>query len=260
MPKSSVSFSIKPFPANALALKRVRQIKERAQTAANQSALSQALELKEEILRRIPSTEAYSKYRSSLKVVEVVIGKQRSAMVLLDVEKVSEDEVNKGLTAVYVLPTKEGSKLQLIAENNPWPLEWLPYKPIASEAAVVSRMVREDEMERIKKRVDRVFQQVVTRLKEYGIEVEVAKKRKLFLTVDTAWEALRAEFGLDGQNEVPVWRPALRAVLARRGYEEQFMRALDRDLPITSEDVVEMSRANETARFEETLSSAVRGG
>lgn len=259
MPRNLVSLRIRPFSQNKKTLETIRKIRDRAQKAANQSALAQAIALKEEILSRIPAKDAYAKYRDQLKVKVCKIGNVDTAIVTLEVRTVPEEEANKKLTVVYIVPKVSEAFLQLIAEHNPWPLEWLPYKPKKDEAVVVSRRIREDEMAAVKERIDRVYKGVMTGIKEYGIEVEQSKNRKLYLTVDTAWEALRAEFGLDGQNEVPVWRPAVNAVMKRGKFRVDFELALIQDLMQSSDGTVDPASVEATKRFQQMVTPAVRG-
>lgn len=135
--------------------------------------------------------------------------------VIAKMRVVREEEIDAELMTVTVVPRVEQAWLRLLAKESPWPLKMLPKKPTSGEARLVGRRVRQDEMERLRELKMPRMENILSLLDAYGIDTDVAGV-EAEIHIDTNWEAVRAEYGLDGYNRVPIWTPALDEVLADR--------------------------------------------
>lgn len=170
----------------------------------------------------------FDEIRKSLRLVRHERGEQDVFAVLADVRRVPESELEAQLTAVTVVPKTADEWLLVLQRTSPWPLDMLPARPSAAQATLVAKRVRQDEIERLKADRMRIVEKVLSVLRSYGIDpsIETADV-EVEIVVDTHWEAVRAEHGLDGFRRVPVWQPALRRVMRdRRQTVEVMERAL----------------------------------
>ncbi len=181
--------------------------------------------------------------RKSLKLVRHEKGREDVYAVLADVRRVSEAEVDAELTVVTVVPKKDEEWLIVLQDTSPWPLTMLPVRPSRGQAELVAKKVREDEMERLRRDKTQILQKVLSMLRSYGIDPTIdTTEVEVEIVVDTNWEAVRAEHGLDGFRRVPVWQPALKHVMRdRRRTVEVMERALLRP-PATPTDAEATTR------------------
>lgn len=181
--------------------------------------------------------------RKSLRLVRHERGEEDVYAVLADVRRVDEAEVDKELTVVTVVPKMDEEWLLLLEGTSPWPFTMLPVRPERWQAELVAKKVREDEMERLREEKAPILQKVLSMLRSYGIDPTIdTTEVEVEIVVDTNWEAVRAEHGLDGFRRVPVWQPALRHVIRdRRRTVEVMERALLRP-PATPTDAEATTR------------------
>jgi len=179
----------------------------------------------------------FDEIRMSLRLVRHERGEQDVFAVLADVRRVPESQLEAQLTAVTVVPKTADGWLLTLERTSPWPLDMLPARPSAAQATLVARRVRQDEAERLRADRAKILQKVLSVLRSYGIDpsIETADV-EVEIVVDTHWEAVRAEHGLDGFRRVPVWQPTLRHVMRdRRRTVEVMERALRRPVATPTE-------------------------
>ena len=212
-----ISFSVKPDSSNKKAKRLLQSIATNAQKAANEVAYDAAQRYHENVKLRLD--EAGERFRTMLDGIELVSFNQGDMdlfAVIAKMRTVTESEVDKELMTVTVVPKVQEAWLQLLADESPWPLTWLPIKPTPLQAELVGRRVRQDEMEVLRERKKPRLENILSLLRSYGIDTSVDAEVEVEIRIDTNWEAVRAEYGLDGFDRVSVWQPALKEVLADR--------------------------------------------
>jgi hypothetical protein len=230
------------------------QIGENAESAMNAVARTAAEMLKEEVVARLPTDDTFRDYRSSLEVVKIE-GQPPLFAVVAKMKEVGEEDVRDELSIVYVVPTGKAPWTQSIAAHNPWPVPDLPVKIKKDEAELIVRIIRPDEMEKVKKRIAQVYGEVVESLKEAGVDVKGRHEVKMKLKIDNSFMARRTEFGLNGFSERPVWTPAVKSVIKRgEVLKRVFMQQLD--VPAqTGTPSMSAQDAEEFGAFQATIKS-----
>jgi hypothetical protein len=220
-----IRFGIKPDPKNKQAEDLLKSIARNAQRAANAVAYDAASRYKDDVEERLD--EAGSRMRpilDKLMLKKYEQGFRDVYAVMSEVKKVSEEEALESMMAVWVVPKMMERWIFLLKQESPWPLDMLPVKPKPSEAELVGRRLRQDEMERLRSDKKARLENVLSQLGAYGIDTTIdTAEVEVEIVVDTAWEAIRAEFGLDGFRRVPIWQPALKEILRDRKHVIEVM-------------------------------------
>lgn len=178
-----------------------------------------------EIRSAVPSDKALASYRRTIELAEIIglpPGESGYA-VHVPFKRISVGEVDKSKTVLYVRPRRKTGKVppevRILECYSPWTVDTLPFVPRQSDALVVSRQVNEREVTKIAKdrKKDRPrWRAELMRVggREEKKSARMAATKKMKAVPDTAFEALRLEFGLGGTKAKPHWRPALQKVRA----------------------------------------------
>lgn len=238
--RSSLALDLKvsSIPGNSKGRTLLDDIERNAQKAANAAAYDAARRYRDDVAERLADAgERFRPIREHLKLLHNERGEQDVYLVVADVRRVDEEEIDKELTVVDVVPKVGEDWLRVLQTTSPWPMTMLPIRPSRDQAELVAKMVREDEMERLRRDKAPILEKVLSVLRSYGIDPTIdTDDVEVEIVVDTNWEAIRAEFGLDGFRRVPVWQPALRAVMREKQRTVQVMeKALTRP-PTTPTD------------------------
>lgn len=212
-----IKFGVTPSRSNARAMKLLQSIATNAQKAANAVAYDTATRYRDEVKERLG--DAGERFRTMMSGIQLVSMNQGDAdlfAVIAEMRTVKVSEVEAELMTVTVVPQVQEAWLRLLASESPWPLKLLPKKPTSEQARLVGRRVRQDEMEKLLALKKPRMENILSALGGYGIDTDVDAEVEAEIHIDTNWEAVRAEYGLDGYNRVPVWQPALKDVLADR--------------------------------------------
>jgi len=220
-----ISFSIKPDSKNRQAEDLLQSISRNAQRAANAVAHDAASRYRDSVEERLD--ESGSRMRpilEGLKLKKYELGARDVFLVMSEVKRISEKEALKEMWAVWVVPKMQEQWLYLLKAESPWPLDMLPKKPTASQAEVMGRRITQDEMERLRADKKPRLENILSQLRAYGIDTTIdTAEVAVEIVIDTAWEAIRAEFGLDGFRRVPIWQPALKETLRDRKHVIEVM-------------------------------------
>lgn len=252
-----LDIKIVPDRKNRRAHDLLENIQRNAQDAADQLAYDTAQQFKDGVEARLK--EAGSRMdplRESLFLGRAYLGKEEVYAVLSNLEPVDEDEIDKEMMVAFVVPKSDQAWLMLLEKESPWPWTMVPVRPKPSEAILVARKVRQDEMERLRAEKKLSLENILSQLRAYGIDTTVdTAEVEVEIVVDTAWEAIRAEFGLDGFRRVPVWQPALKEVLGDR---DRIMRVVEKalkkptpkpvDREVSAADLIEIRRFQDKVR------------
>jgi hypothetical protein len=213
-----ISFGIKPDAKNKQAEDLLQSISRNAQRAANAVAYDTASRYRDSVEERL--NECGSSMRpllDNLMLKKYEQGSRDVFLVMSEVKKVSEEEALKEMWAVWVVPKVQERWLYLLKQESPWPLDMLPLKPASSQAVIIGRRIRQDEMEKLRADKKPHLENILSQLRAYGIDTTIdTAEVEVEIIIDTAWEAIRAEFGLDGFRRVPIWQPALKEILRDR--------------------------------------------
>jgi len=174
----------------------------------------------EDLLRRIPKTDANAGYRQSLEVVDVgglPVGVAAYAIQANPKERKIK-KVDLFRTVLYIRARRRLGKvkpeIEVLEQYNPWTPDTLPFAPSRKDATTISRMVSKREAMAVAEMRRRQRGQWRKKLDEVGVR-EIRKgtrlevPQKVSSLPDVAFEALRMEFGLGGVSPTPHWRPAL---------------------------------------------------
>jgi len=123
-----------------------------------------------------------------------------------------------GRTTLFILPNRTSPGWVRVLEKwGPWPAELLPVKIGTTDARVISRTARPDEIKALSERISRNGSIILKELTSTGASrPKIAKTENGIGTVvhqDIAHAVLRREFGMDGSGSGAHWRPALREVV-----------------------------------------------
>ena len=213
-----IELGIKPDEGYQKSLDLLKSISDNAQRAANAVAYDAAMRYRADVeqrLRDAGSRHAFLLDSLSLKKYE--LGAEDMYLVISKAKVVRESEIEKELTAVWVDPKLQERWLFLLAQESPWPYTMLPVKPRVAEANLIGRRITQGEMERLRADKKTRLENVLSQLRAYGIDSTIGTAEvEVEIVIDTAWEAVRAEFGLDGFRRVPIWQPALKDILRDR--------------------------------------------
>jgi len=262
---------VKPFPANKQFSKFITELEVRMQEAADNFAYGSAAYVFDDILARLPSDGDTGLYRKSLKLVRV---DDVGYAIKVDPVRKLYRKLETGKEVVYVRPktSQHLSKfpgLDVLVRYGPWPVDLLPYIPPTRQAALISRRVRVEELEELRRKLEELRPQWVRALKDAGIrltaEVEVPPRKQVW--VDVAFNVLRLEFGLGDGQALPHWRPALRR-LATEGFQRMLstksvaleaVKSLQYSKVVKSVDgVIPLSELSKYEGFQDRVRVAVR--
>ena len=179
------------------------------------------------MLRRIPRGRAWRAYRESLELREVSgMGRKGSGFAIhLSSNPRDVDKNDQGQVVVYVTPKKQFGRVsevtKILQRFSPWTLDTLPTSPDKSEAKVISRKVRPDEVLKIREARTRDKASWESELKTAGIRIGIqagprgeSSRTATSTTPDSLFEATRLEFGIGMPSAKPHWRPAIRELVS----------------------------------------------
>lgn len=167
--------------------------------------------VRDNVMERLPRSPRYQAYRDALEVrrieqtgemkgkvihsYAVIARPQPEDMSLLDIKT----------TVLYVL----GGTLQgdTLAQYNPYTVDTLPVFKGIEKQRLVYRQVTEGEVSRIRRASLRISNLVLTALSNIGIKARIgAQQTHLSVLKDIAFQALRMEYGIMGEQSIPIWR------------------------------------------------------
>jgi hypothetical protein len=195
----------------------VREWPERTEAFQAQLVYYAAKRLHEELLQRIPSAPEWEEYRKALEVAQVNAVVPAFA-VRLNSRRSGVREVDGSVSVLYIEPRRRMAKthpgVAVLEKYSPWTAEALPFTPKRNEARLVVRKVTPKEVEQVRKDRRRDKSKWQRELARAGVRLKLSDKRNRQQTAvpDIAFEGLRLEFGMGGQNAKPHWRPALRQI------------------------------------------------
>jgi len=135
--------------------------------------------------------------------------------------------INKKLTeedlknSVLFIKPKMGSPewVHTLTVFGPWPGYLVPVKLSSSDATIIARTGRPDELDEFARRILSSRQAIVdelNRLRAPDVDLRPNKNSEgLEVHEDLAWHVLRVEFGYGDQAATSHWRPAIRAMMGR---------------------------------------------
>ena len=214
-----LKFFIKPDPENKLAWKLTSEWQERLE--AFQLALPQdvAKDVHLDITKLAPTD--IPKYPDMLKVVQFprqgdwrIIGVVPPGWNYSQRLKTSDAQ----RTILDIAPKMRGGEVVsqaavVLARNNPWTMQTLPYEPKKEEASIRARRVDEKYVQVVEKKIEARKAVIIQELRSLGVPIRETGKVLLQRRVsrDIAFEVLRREKGI-GMPGKAHWRPAVRAV------------------------------------------------
>jgi len=175
-----------------------------------------------EVLAAIPSGVEYEHYRESLDIFEVVEPDPEfySVGVLGKPKPMPLRMIDTFRSLLYIQPSgsEQLSEAAMVLKRyEPWTVATIPYEPSLDEADVVVRMVTPREVNMIEVGLRKIVDSVRIKLERLGVALRESPTtllgRKVLL--DLSFFALRIEFGYDGFQYKPHWRPTLRKVKSR---------------------------------------------
>jgi hypothetical protein len=177
------------------------------------------------LIKEAPKGDEYDAYIGSLKVVKLVGNKGFAAHAVISermkirVGDVLADKGAKEKAVVYVEPSQGGGSpgvVDLIAENNPWPVSMLPHGIPRGEAVMIHRLVTEGEMKWVKEQTAMFISNNRGEFRSHGvywgeIEDQDTAVEGMESLPDYMTLAIRAEFGINAEQHAH-WKPSLKWV------------------------------------------------
>jgi len=164
-----------------------------------------------EVREKLPKSPRYQVYRDALEVKQIEQTSEMRRKVIhsyaVVASPVLEDMslLDIKTTIIYVLGgTSIGN---VLAQYNPYTIDTLPvYKGIEKQKYVY-RQVTEGEVTRIRQASQRVSNLVIENLSKIGVVARIgARQMHLPVLKDIVFQALRMEFGIMGEQSIPIWR------------------------------------------------------
>lgn len=187
----------------------------------------------EGVKKGIPGGREWAAYRDSLEVAEARTKAVKGAAIYAvraDVKSRGVTEQNAEDTILYVRAKggttwagnprggsgsfKVPTKVYILEKYSPWTWDTLPFVPKRTHAKIISRKVREAEVDKISDSRKRDMPRVRRDLARAGVRSFKGARagiESIKTAPDVAFEALRLELGV-GQKARPHWRPILRTV------------------------------------------------
>jgi len=276
-------FSIGPDPRAEALMKMMsgKEYQERLKAITQQQVYKAAEYVLNSVQGKIPSTDEYKDYRESLQVAEVTGDKQATTYAVVGKSKKKRlKTMDPSKTLIYVKPkyrlAKTSPAIRILSQYSPWTVETIPFYPSPKEATLITRKVREKEVDKIAKRLKRTAKSTWKRqLAKVGVklpkkpEVKIPKGTKA--VPDMVFQALRLELGLGGVKAKPHWRPALHKLmseeLTRIGNSDAFLKAATiptyqawKNWPTKTNTKISANVAESMQPFMKRLGIKVRGG
>ena len=192
-------------------------------------------------------------------VVDVVEGVRDAECVAVYFKECKAKITKKALdnTVVFFssLPNSPGW-VGTMSRFGPWPASMIPMKVGAKDARLVSRNARPDEVDALAKRIYARRGEIEGNLQREGApQFNISKGTNAVGSVvheDVGYNVLRREFGWDGDQQEPHWRPAFRVL---RDEVPLVMEKFIRYLETGQENVFEMPN-----KFGEISGAMLKGG
>jgi hypothetical protein len=149
---------------------------------------------------------------------------------------------DKGRTVLYFRSHNGSPKwISTLTRYGPWPVEMVPVEVFSSQAKVISRKAREDEISALYDRIYRQKRKIELELLSAGARsVHVGYTEHgigLMAHVDIGYNVLRKEFGFDGEAKHPHWRPAFKDT---KGYAKKAFEKVVEYIETGNEDVFDL--------------------
>lgn len=129
--------------------------------------------------------------------------------------KLTEEEVDESVLFFQLLSTSP-DWVEILGRYGPWPAALVPVKIKVTDAKVISRKARPDEIQELTRRILYKKNEIEYLLSRTGAKDAVIEKSdKGIGTVvkeDVGYTVLRKEFGFDGTKQEAHWRPAIKAM------------------------------------------------
>lgn len=174
--------------------------------------------LRKEVQKKAPEIAGLD-YAKSLKIAAVHGIKDMDAVAVYFEEQKRKLDFEADVNTLLFFSSKPGSPewVSVLTQYGPWPVDLVPMVPQESQARIVARQGRADEIGRITTRILQAKAQIESDLRRAGADsAEIVSSRRtqgLEVHDDIGYTVLRKEFGYDGATESH-WRPALKALLA----------------------------------------------
>lgn len=252
-----LKFSVKQEPDNKLAWKLMKEWNDRLKAVTLALPQEVAKQVHLDVMKLAPTD--IPKYPDMLKVVQFprqgdwqIIGVIPPGWNYSQRLKTSDAQ----RTVLEILPKMRGGEVVsqaavVLARNNPWTMQTLPYEPNRREAGIRAKRVDEKSVQAVEKEREAQKSVITQELRALGVPIRETGKVLLQRRVsrDIAFEVLRREKGI-GMPGKAHWRPAVRAV-----YTQHFKSAMeelglwmadpgderwqeDRNLPIEAASVI----------------------
>lgn len=199
-----------------------QELVRREAVATSMMLRNQAETLFETLMGRIPKREEYEVYRDSLGLHEVR-GAPKGTHMLAVVGTYKPGKmraIDTPRSVLYIRPKQAGSQVPkgpaILKKYEPWTVATLPYEPPEEEADVIARRVSVNEVATVDARARSFIPKVNSELKAAGVMFNsraAGAGIERGVTFDLAYMGLRMEYGLEGYEYLPHWRPAIRAAL-----------------------------------------------
>ncbi len=279
-PNSKAAFSVSLDKPTQKRWKLFGELKARSEAVTRMTPFLAAQETFRGVQARIPGGPTWSAYRRQLQFVRV--GSKSAENPIFAVYEHARASVDRELdvdrTVLYVKPKKNSfgpvkPEVRILHKFGPWTLDTLPLTPKRNEAVVVVRKVSKREIQRIKLDREKDSAECRKALEEAGVRNVRAAPAKPELNTkvlrDTAFEALRLEFGFGGVKPVPHWRPAINDALqyVQKLYRKKsiFSDAMTkvgysawRKWPLRAESSIKIGSLGEFSKFQKRLHIRVR--
>lgn len=172
----------------------------------------------EDMQSRIPKGRSLSAYRKSLTFAQITSSEEEPMYsVYSDMDAQSVSRIDRDAVLLYVrVKTKRVRKsppeIAVLQKYNPWTLDTLPFTPDRRWANVVSRPAKRAQVDKVSKKLTATRSKWSQELMRAGVRLKkkrlVVPKRGVKALPDTAFDAMRTEFGI-GSPAIPHWRPAI---------------------------------------------------
>jgi len=222
-PKSS-SFSTTPaiYPERKT-IKALNDLKSKIPQRIEKGELFFLLEMAQILRKRIQDTapdvqvgENMIDYAKDLKIA-IAAGWQDVGPVCVYFENAEvELTVDRlGETALFFRRTSASPEwVDVLIKYGPWPAEMVPVEVKNTDAKIIARKARPDELQALANRIYFRRQEIEGLLARAGAKnprVEITENGVgVVVKEDVGYNVLRKEFGFDGEKQEAHWRPALR--------------------------------------------------
>ncbi len=215
-----LTFSIKRDAKNKAVERMMREWPARIASMRAMVPYLSAQYVHEHILSKIPRKAEYKAYRMGLALGRVtgLPAEEPAYAVYIDLKNRLVRKVKVFATIVSVRPRKKLAtvkpEIKVLEKWSPWTWETLPFKPSRSDAVLVQRKATRAQVSEVTQKRHKQRSQWQRELDKCGIRDIKKDKRLKFrkearVLPDTAFDAIRLEFGMQGSKARPAWKPAL---------------------------------------------------